>query len=133
MAGFPADLDGAKPQRQELLKVVEADLKGARSKIDKYFDAFEAGRLSDEACEERVGTLAQSIRELEQRRDELVAQTDEARPARPAPAKLEEIRTLIRQAIETGPVTPRKGLLNQFVQEVRVKGPTSDGGFEFRQ
>lgn len=28
LAGFHADLDGAKPQRHELLKVVEADLQG---------------------------------------------------------------------------------------------------------
>ena len=59
MAGFHTDLDGAKIQQH----VVEADLKRARSKIAKYFDAFEAAAARPARVEVRrqVADLASIV------------------------------------------------------------------------
>jgi site-specific DNA recombinase len=110
----------AKPQRQEQAAALEAEIKRAEEALDRYFNAFETGKMNEDLCRPRIEALAERLRGLRARRSELMVVLEDDL-AGPSPEELEILRAKIRHAIDEGPSTLRKAVLQELVVEVRVK------------
>jgi site-specific DNA recombinase len=99
---------------------LDADITAAERAIDRYLLAFEAGSLPEAQCGERIRALSEKIGELAERRSQLDDACAEAELPLPNDEELAELRTKVRDAIESGELAPKKGLLRALVQEVRV-------------
>jgi exonuclease VII small subunit len=64
---------------EQELAVVDAGITKAEDAIERYLSAFEAGTLSEAQCGKRLEGLAAKVRDLRERREELVAASEEVR------------------------------------------------------
>ena len=94
---------------------------GLRRDLDRYFNAFETGKMSEDLCRPRIEALAEKLRGLQSRHAELTAAMDDEDLTAPSTDELEKMRATVQHAIEHGPNTLRKAVLQQFVVEVRIE------------
>jgi site-specific DNA recombinase len=114
-----ADLQ--RPQLQEQLAAVEAELRKAEETRQRYFVAFEAGTMREEVCAERLQVLQQKLGELREHRAELTLAIESGRNPSVSEQDLQDIRGAIKTAIEHGSPQEQKALLKALVAEVRVE------------
>lgn len=114
--------NAAQPRHQQELEAVQAEMRKAEESLDRYFEAFESGDMSQATAGTRVEAIGRRLRELRLRTEELEQLIqDESLPTF-SPDLLETVRGQIRQAIESGTPQQRKALAQELVSEVRVKG-----------
>ncbi|HLW45105.1 MAG TPA: hypothetical protein VKR78_02735, partial [Acidimicrobiales bacterium] len=104
------------------LAVVDAGITKAEDAIERYLSAFEAGRLSEAQCGKRLEGLATKVRDLWERREELVVAVQQASAAAPDAEVIAEVRHHIEKAVTHGAVPARKALVQALVHEIRVEG-----------
>src|SRR5207247_9045084 len=107
--------------RQEQLAAIEAEIRKADEALDRYFNAFETGSMSEEMCRPRIERLAERLRGLRARKAELTTAIEDEQVTGPDPDEVEALKAKIRQAILGGPVERRKAILQELVAEVRVE------------
>ena len=69
-------LEAEKPDLDTEISNVEAEMAKTRKRIDRYFDAFEAGTLEPEVCNEKVQSLNSRLGELEAEKKNLEARRE---------------------------------------------------------
>ena len=111
----------ARPNQQEQVAAVQADLRKSEEALDRYFNAFETGKMDEDLCRPRIEALTERLRALRTRHSDLTAAIEDEELTGPSPGELEALRAKIRRAIEHGPVTLRKAVLQELVAEVRVE------------
>jgi site-specific DNA recombinase len=121
VAEYLARAEAARPQRQDQLSGVGADIRKSEDALERYFNAFESGKMSESACGSRIEALGERVRALRARHAELTAAVEEEQLTGPSPEELEALRARIRDAIEDGPIARRKAVLQELVAEVRVE------------
>lgn len=87
--------------------------------FERYFRAFEAGTMPEEACGQRIEQFTERLSALEARRAELTIDEHEA----PEPLSDQDLRALqahVSEVIETGDPPARKALPQALVHEIRV-------------
>ena len=104
------------------LAVVEAGITKAEDAIERYLSAFESGALSEAQCAKRLEGLAAKVRNLRERREELVVAVQQSSATAPDADEIAEMRHHIEQALTDGAVPARKALLQALVHEIRVDG-----------
>ena len=104
------------------LAVVDAGITKAEDAIERYLSAFEAGTLSEAQCGKRLEGLATKVRDLRERREELVVAVQQASATAPDAEVIAEMRHHIEKAVTDGAVPARKALLQALVHEIRVEG-----------
>jgi site-specific DNA recombinase len=112
-------LQAAGPQRAVEMKRLEAELRRTNAALDRYFKAFEQGRMPESSCAPRIAELSDKVRGLEARRQEL----DAERAEQPEPQRDEDLLLLkahVRKVIAQGDPPTRKALLQALVHEIRV-------------
>ncbi len=114
--------------RQATRPAIQADVRKSEDALDRYFNAFESGRMSESACGPRIEALGERLRALRARHAELTAAMEEEQLAGPSPEDLEALRARIRDAIEDGPVARRKAVLQELVVGERPQAPVFDPG-----
>ena len=87
-----------------------------------YAAVLDAGTLSEAKCGKRLEGLATKVRDLRQRREELVVAVQQASATAPDADEIAEMRHHIEKAITNGAVSARKALLQVLVHEIRVEG-----------
>ena len=118
-----AELDTQRPKREAELARLEGELRKLNDTLDRYFHAFEHGTMPERACAPRIAELTRRLSELEARRAELAADTQES----PEPLSDQDLHALqahVRQVIEHGDPPARKALLQTLVDEIRVNSRT---------
>ena len=103
------------------LAVIDAGITKAEDAIERYLSAFEAGTLSEAQCGKRLEGLAAKVRDLRQRREELVVAVQQASASAPDAEVIAEMRHHIEKAVTGGAVPARKALLQALVHEIRVE------------
>jgi hypothetical protein len=91
-----------------------------RAAVDRYLRAFEAGRLSEATCGNRVGVLEQEISALEVRRASLVAECD-TEPSLPSGGDLDVLRRQLERAIADAAPEQLKRLMDAVVERIAVE------------
>ena len=107
---------------EQELAVVDAGITKAEDAIERYLSAFETGTLSEAQCGKRLEGLAAKVRDLRERREELVAPMELASARAPDAGEIAAMRRHIVQAFTDGAVPARKALLQALVHEIRVEG-----------
>ncbi|MDA8312488.1 MAG: hypothetical protein M0Z46_18145 [Actinomycetota bacterium] len=107
---------------EQELAVVDAGITKAEDAIEGYLSAFEGGTLSDSQCAKRPEGLATKVRDLRERREELVVAVQQASATEPHAEVIAEMRHHIEKAVTNGAVPVRKALLQALVHEIRVEG-----------
>ncbi len=103
------------------LATVEADVSKTEEALERYFVAFEAGTMSEQACAGRVERLTAQLTDLRCDRVGLqnAIELDEHLPTR---AEVEEILVEIREMITSGTLEDHKTLTSVLVGPTRVEG-----------
>jgi site-specific DNA recombinase len=104
------------------LAVVDAGITKSEDAIERYLSAFEAGTLSESQCGKRLEGIAAKVRDLRERREELLAAIEHANATAPDIDEIAAMRRHIEQALTNGSVPARKALLQALVHEIRVEG-----------
>jgi len=112
----------AVPNLQADLVGIEAEIRKSEDALDRYFLAFEAGRLSAEDCGARIDSLNTKLNALRRRRLEVEAQLGVAVPAAFDPQLLKSVVTELKDSIETGTPSQMKALLRSLVENIKVDG-----------
>jgi site-specific DNA recombinase len=102
---------------------VEAEISGTQSAVERYYSAFENGRLSEGRFGSRVDALERRLTQLRAKLAELrdTAINVEA-PSKDAIRSAEEA---VRDAMLNGTPGQRKALLKELIVEVRVESRDS--------
>jgi site-specific DNA recombinase len=121
VADFLARANASRPQHHEQLVAVAAEIRRTEVALDRYFQAFESGKMVENQCASRIQALSERLQGLKGRQLELSDAIESQPVMGPTPAALEALRDTIRTSIASGPDTQRKALLQDLVAEVRVQ------------
>jgi site-specific DNA recombinase len=111
-----------RPALDERRKAINAEIISTERSTDRYFEAFEQGRLSPERCEQRVVGLNARLDDLGAQQAELADDdADEAAHA-PTPAELDATASQLERVIADGEPEQAKALLRILIAELRVNG-----------
>lgn len=107
------------PDRAAELDAVERELRKARTTIDRYLRAFEAGSIPEDVCGERLRELREQVAGLEDQRTRLAEEPTE--PERPALAELKALARKLKRALATQDPPRVKELLRDTVDHIAVE------------
>ena len=114
----------ARPQDE--LTALEAEVRKADEAMDRYFQAFEAGSMSEADCAPRLPALRRKLSELAERQAELMAQMDdEEDEALPTASELTGVEEAIERSLQSGTEAQRKVVMQKLVAEVQVESRSS--------
>ena len=102
---------------------LQAEISGTQTAVERYYLAFENGRLSESRFGSRVDALERRLTQLRAKRDELRDSTTSIEaPSKEAVRSAEEA---VRDAMLHGTPGQRKALLKELIVEVRVESRDS--------
>jgi exonuclease VII small subunit len=82
LAKATAEAEKRRPEFEQRLASIGAEITRAEQALDRYYEAFEQGKLSPERCEDRLTRLQARLDDLRAQEAELSVQApDEARAA----------------------------------------------------
>ncbi len=100
---------------------MEGRIRKTQGALDRYFQAFEEGRLREEVCTRRIEELSAELTSLEARRSDLAEEVSGSQPNVPGPAELAELREDIEWALRDGAHAEREAVMQAVVAEIRVR------------
>jgi chromosome segregation ATPase len=114
-------VEANRPDRERELARVETQIRKAQGSLDRYFIAFEEGKLRDEVCTRRIEELSAQLTSLEARRAELAEKISESQPSVPDRSELAELVGDIERALKDGALPERKAVMQAVVAEIKVR------------
>ncbi len=113
-----------RPALDERRQAIATEIASIERSTERYFEAFEQGRLSPERCEQRVTRLHDRLEDLRAQQAELADDgADEAAHA-PTAADLAATADQLEGVIAQGEPEKTKALLHLLIAELRVNGKT---------
>ena len=120
LARATADAEKRRPEFEQRLASIGAEITRAEHALDRYYDAFEQGKLSPERCEERLTRLQARLDDLRAQEAELSIQAPHEAAHAATPADLAEIADVLETVCADGDPRKAKALLNLLIDELRV-------------
>ena len=120
LARANADAEKQRPEFEQRLASIGAEISRAEHALDRYYDAFEQGKLSAERCEERLTHLQARLDELRAQEAELSIQAPHEATHAATPADLAEIADILETVCAEGDPRKTKALLNLLIDDLRV-------------
>jgi hypothetical protein len=111
----------ARPRRERELSATEARIKKTQDALDRYFLAFEEGKLREELCTARIEELSGKLASLEARRADLVGEISGSPPEALTPGDLGQLRQEVQRSLTDGPLPERKAAMQSVVAEIKVR------------
>jgi len=111
-----------RPAREERRASIGAEIARAEQALERYFDAFEEGKLSAERCDERLSRLQTRLNELRGQQAELAASTPDEATHTPTAAELAAIADQLEDVVAQAEPQQAKALLRHLIAEVKVNG-----------
>ena len=100
---------------------VEAQAAKTQAAMDRYFEAFEAGTLTPELCNEKVRDLRARLEELEGEKRDLEARRERLELPAVDRGMLEALVENFERVMGEGPAPQKKHLLHRLVKKVLVQ------------
>ena len=113
-------LSEEKPDLEKEIRKVEAQMAKTRERLDRYFEAFEAGTMRPELCNEKVQDLNARLVELEAEKRDLEARRDRLELPPLDREMLLELVDNFEKVMAEGTNPQKKHLLHQLVEKVLV-------------
>jgi site-specific DNA recombinase len=110
----------AQPKVRSEMETVDAEISQAEAGVDRYYTAFETGRLPEGRFAKRIEALERRLTALRARKTVLEESTA-TRPEVPTGLVIHETAEAIAEAMTRGTLQQRKALLQQLVAGVEVK------------
>jgi site-specific DNA recombinase len=120
LARANADAEKWRPEFEQRLASIGAEITRAEQALDRYYEAFEQGKLSPERCEERLTRLQARLDDLRAQEAELSIQAPHEAAQAATPADLAEIADVLETVCAEGDPRKAKALLNLLIDELRV-------------
>lgn len=108
-----------RPSLDQRRRSIETEIVRTERSSERYFEAFEQGRLSPERCEQRVSRLQRRLDELREQQDALASEASDAMPE-PTAAGLNHAADQLDRIIASGEPEKTKALLRLLIAELRV-------------
>ena len=99
LAKATAAAEKRRPEFEQLLASIGAEIARAEQSLERYYEAFEQGKLSPERCEDRLTHLQTRLDDLRAQRAELELQAPHAASSAPTAADLAEVADLVEEVI----------------------------------
>jgi len=122
LAKAEQDAARSRPEIEQRLASIGAEITRAEQALERYYEAFEQGKLSPERCDERLSRLQARLEDLRAQQDELSLSTAHEAGHGPTPADLAAVADQLDGVIAEGEPQKTKALLRLLIQELRVDG-----------
>jgi len=120
LATATAEAEKRRPELEQRLASIAAEITRAEQALERYYEAFEQGKLSPERCEDRLTRLQARLDDLRAQEAELSLQApDEATHALTA-ALVAEVADHLESVVDEGDPQKAKALLRLLIDELRV-------------
>lgn len=113
-----------RPALDEQRRSITAEITRVERSTERYFEAFEQGRLSPERCEQRVSRLNARLDDLHAQQAELADDGADETAHAPTAADLAAVANQIENVIAKGEPEQAKALLRLLIAELRVNSKT---------
>jgi site-specific DNA recombinase len=117
-----AEAEKRRPEFEQRLASISAEITRAEQALERYYEAFEQGKLSAERCEDRLVRLQVRLDDLRAQEAELSLQAPDETARAPVAADLAEIADAIEAVATEGDPQKAKALLRLLIAELRVNG-----------
>ncbi len=122
LAKANAETEKRRPEFEQQLASIVAEIARAEQSLERYYEAFEQAKLSPERCEARLQRLQARLDDLRAQEAELsLAAPDEGTHA-PTPADLAANANLLEEVLAEADPQKAKPLLRLLIDELRVNG-----------
>ena len=111
---------GEKPDLEKEIARIDGQLGKTRGAVDRYFEAFEAGTLKAELCNEKVAGLRARLMEMEEERQGLEARRERLELPAIDRAMLASLADNFEKVMAEGPNPKKKHLLHRLVKKVLI-------------
>jgi site-specific DNA recombinase len=122
-----ADAERRRPEFEQRLGSVSAEISRSEQALERYYEAFEQGKLSAERCEDRLVRLQARLDDLRAQEAELSVQAPDEAAHAPTAADLAEIANAIEAVATQGDPQKAKALLRLLIAE-KVGAPGIEPG-----
>jgi site-specific DNA recombinase len=120
LARANADAEKLRPEFEQRLASIGAEITRAEQALDRYYEAFEQGKLTAERCEERLTRLQARLDELRAQETELSLNAPHEAAHAPRAADLAEIADVLETVAAEGHPRKAKALFHLLIDELRV-------------
>jgi site-specific DNA recombinase len=122
LAKAQQEAERGRAEIEQRLASIGAEIVRAEQALERYYEAFEQGKLSPERCDERLSRLHARLEDLHAQEAELsLSKPDEAGRG-PTPADLAAVADQLERVIAEGEPQKTKALLRLLIEELRVDG-----------
>jgi site-specific DNA recombinase len=122
LAKATAEAEQQRPEFEQRLASIHAEIIRAEQALERYYEAFEQGELSPERCEDRLTRLQARLDDLHAQEAELSLQTPHKPNDAPTAADLAAVADHLETVIAEADPQKAKALLRLLVDELRVNG-----------
>jgi len=113
-------LSAEKPYVDKELKKVKAKMAKLRSTLNRYFNAFEAGKMRPEMCNEKVAALNAQLQELETEKESLEARRKQIELPAIDNEMLKNLVEHLDKVMADAPNPQKKYLMKRLIKKVVV-------------
>jgi len=111
-----------RPEIEQRLASIGAEITRGEQALERYYEAFEQGKLSPERCDERLSRLQARLEDLNAQEAELSRSISQEAGRAPTPADLAAVADQLERVIADGEPQKAKALLRLLIEELRVDG-----------
>jgi site-specific DNA recombinase len=115
-----ADAEKRRPEFEQRLASISAEIARAEQSLERYYEAFEQGKLSPERCEERLMRLQARLDDLHAQQAELSLAAPHAANDAPTAADVAAVADLLEEVIAEADPQKAKALLRLLIDDLRV-------------
>ena len=108
------------PEIEQRLAAIAAEITRSEQALERYYEAFEQGKLSPERCDARLTRLHGRLDDLQAQRAELDVARPPAGTQAPTAADLGNIADQFERLLTSGEPQKTKALIRELVAELRV-------------
>jgi site-specific DNA recombinase len=120
LAEATAEAGRRRPELEQRLTSIGAEVARAEQALERYYEAFEQGKLSPERCEQRLTRLQARLDDLHAQEAELSASAPHEAGQAPTAAELAAVAEELERVIAEAEPQKAKALLRLLIEELRV-------------
>lgn len=114
------DAETRRPEFEQRLASIAAEITRAEQALERYYEAFEQGKLSPERCEDRLARIQARLDDLRAQEAELTLSAPVQAAHAPTAVDLAEIADALEAVTAEGDPQRAKALLRLLIDELRV-------------
>ena len=122
LAKAALEAEQARPEIEQRLFSITAEISRAEQALERYYEAFEQGTLSPERCDQRLTRLQARLDNLRAQHAELSLSTPHEAGHSPTRADLAAVADQLEQVLAGAEPQKAKALLRLLIEELRVDG-----------